>query len=88
MSPPRSINSPPDPESPLPTVKVIAPPLPDVAAPDPMEIDPLFPLEAVPELKDKSPLIPDIPAFGVLIKRIPVDDEVDSPDAIAIFPPV
>ena len=65
VSPESSVNVPPDPDVPLPTVSTIAPPRPLVAAPLPIDIEPLLPLDAVPELKINKPLVPEVPEFAV-----------------------
>jgi len=66
-------NSPPDPESPEPTVTYIEPPRPEAAIPVPILITPLFPELVEPVLKTKYPLTPLLPAFDVINLTVLLD---------------
>jgi len=65
-------SSPPDPESPEPTVKYIEPPRPEEADPDPIYTAPLFPEAAEPELNTMDPLLPAKPALSVTAIKWPL----------------
>jgi hypothetical protein len=82
------ISSPPDPESPDPTVKYTEPPRPDTAEPDPTYIPPLFPDDDDPVLKTTYPLTPLLPAFAVCINMSLLELFELEPPSKYSFPPL
>ena len=88
LSPATASMSPPSPEVPRPTIKVIIPPDPTFEFPDNILTAPLLPELALPVSKNKPPETPCLPASAVFNIISPEDVDDDCPVKMDTIPPV